>query len=222
MDKPSTSKKGRGKTLPPGKGRSSKAPPQQPTPVPSTSSAGVEEGGNCFSSDSESEVLQVGQQDEDYFEIPHRRKRDQGPNDPPPPPTKDLVYIPKEKLFPFKDLYEKQPQKIKEMLRVTFSDGKPVTKPNPLGRFVNGVRKIQDRKKSRKQAQRKLIRTYLTKAVPEGGKKKVQAKVNLVDIPEGGTQLVHVDYPGRVVHLDKAIDTMGGMGQITKVLIIGL
>jgi hypothetical protein len=29
--------------------------------------------------------------------------------------------------------------------------------------------------------------------------------------------LVHVEYPGRIVHIDKAIETMGGIGEISKV-----
>lgn len=170
-------------------------------------------------SDEFEDVLEVGKHNQDYFEVPRRRKKDTGP----PLPTKDLVFIPKDKLVPFKQLYEKQPQKIKEMMRVTFCDGKPVTNPPPLSLFVNRVRKLQDKKKHQKQTQKKQLKKKCavksqSSAVPDS--KMGAAKVCTSDVYEHDTQLVHVDYPGRVVHVDKAIETMGGIGQITKVLIL--
>lgn len=166
-------------------------------------------------SDSSESEDEVGRR-EDYVEIPYRR-RDEGP---PPPETKELPPIPKDKLLPFKDLYEKQPQRIKDMLRVPFYEGKPVVEPPPLSSFVNRIRKLQEDKKEKKKAERRRIREELVKL--RGQEKastssRSEPKFNDVEVYETDTPLVHVEYPGRVEHLDKAIETMGGIGNISKV-----
>jgi hypothetical protein len=173
-----------------------------------------------FETSSDEEVLEVDPGKDDYVELPRAKGE-------PPPETMELSYVTKERLGGFRNVYLSQPQHVKEMMKIYFYKGEPVVKPPPLASFIQKVKgyrmgKKRDKMKKKKELEERYSEAYKTAGITpkskKKGKKLKEAKVNKVEVHETDTQLIHVDYPGRVVNPDKAMATMGGECSINKVI----
>lgn len=179
-------------------------------------------------SSSDEEVVLIKPGKENYIEIPRAKGE-------PSPITRSLNKIPKSQLLQFWNLYNRQPEYIKEMIRLHFYRGKPVISPAPLTRFIQKMGELKSKKKDerlkrkQKQQKHKLIEPEVIE-IPISSPQDMEEedaeedynnlpkpKVSLVDVYETDTKLIHIDYPGNVVNPERALATMGGIADIAKV-----
>lgn len=109
-------------------------------------------------------------------------------------------------VYNVRNLYKRQPTRIRRLLKIHKDvDGNPVEQPAEM--LFEKIHAERERMR-RSQNIKREVEENSNEAFP------VTIKLN---ISSSDSRLVHVAYPGNVVNNDKAIETLGGIGTLSKV-----